>query len=126
MKVNINNNVAFNGKILCKGIMTAMRKKNVNKPFSPEESRKLIGTSDFSGEYDSEPTFRRLFSVDTKNITGIDSSSIHFISDDYKTYGALSYQPKGASDTEKKLNYIAALSAYNTAHQNDIETEIVF
>ena len=104
MKVNLGNNLEFNGRMLCKGCMSALRKKHINKPFSPEESRNLIGTSDLSGEYDSESTFSRLFSVDTKNITGIDSSSIHFVSDDNSTYGALSYQPKGATNAERKLN----------------------
>jgi len=126
MNVNFNNSLSFNGKILCKGKMTAMRKRPANKPFSADESRKLIGTSDFLGEYDSTPTFRRTFSVDTDRITGIDLNSIRFVSDDNKAYAELNYQPEGATDVEKKLNYIVALNAYNTAQQNDIETEIVF
>ena len=126
MKVNFNPNLLFQGRITCKGSMCAMRKKHINSPFSVEESKKLLGTSDFPGEYDSEPTMKRLFSVDTNKIVGIDSASIHFVSDDNKIFGALSYQPKNATEVERKLNYMIALNAYNTAHQNDIETEIVF
>ena len=126
MKVNYNPGLLFQGRLTCKGKMAAMRKKHINKPFSAEESRKLLGTSDISGEYDSEPTMTRMFNVDTNKIVGIDMASIHFVSDDNKIFGALSYQPKNATEVEKKLNYIVALNAYNTAHQNDIETEIVF
>ena len=71
-------------------------------------------------------TDRYRFDVSTDNIVGINMNSIQFASDDNRTYAELYYQPLKATEVEKKLNYLVALNAYNTAHQNNIETKVVF
>ena len=126
MNINFNPALNFNGRIKCKGRISVERVgQHSNQPLSEAESVSLIGTTELAGVRPKRVQNTNEYVLDTSNITGIAINRIDFKSDDGKLSGLMFYNGSNPNDVEGKIKYLVALNAYNVAHQNNIETEII-